>query len=151
MTDGVCSIVYAVSFRGARRILAALSVNPSGIAEKVDIGAQFDVSLGRLCGSDYLRCFAPYPSLTGGYIPAGAASKGSDINGPEGELDKPFEGPIEGPFSNGVMYSIMLNINRILSGQETALSTWDDALVREIHPGDIPVLEGTLQVPKGKA
>ncbi|KAL5343578.1 hypothetical protein BJX70DRAFT_115077 [Aspergillus crustosus] len=148
ISDGVCSIVYAISFRGAQRILAALSVNPSGIAETVDIGAQFDVSLGRLCGSGFLRCFAPYPSLTGGYIPRGAVSKGSDINGLDGNLDKPFEGAIEGPFSNGVMYSTMLNINRILNGMATVLSTWDDAPIREFRPGDEQVLYGVLQKPK---
>ncbi|KAL2870722.1 uncharacterized protein BJX67DRAFT_246024 [Aspergillus lucknowensis] len=147
ISDGVCSIVYAVSFRGAQRILAALSVNPSGIADKIDIGAQFDVSLGRLCGSGYLRCFAPYPSLTGGYRPAAPATKGSDINGLDGDPEKPFDGPIEGPFSNGVMYSTMLNINRILGEEETVLANWDDAPVPEIKPGSIPVIGGSLQAP----
>lgn len=140
VSDGVCSIVYAVSFRGAQRILAALSVNPSGIAEEIDIGAQFDVSMGRMCGNGFLKCFGAYPSLTGGYKAAGPAAKGSDINGPAVD-----DGPIEGPFSNGIMYSTMLNINRLLRGKATVRSTWDDALVPEIDPSSIPVLGGTLQ------
>ncbi|KAL2817943.1 hypothetical protein BDW59DRAFT_175352 [Aspergillus cavernicola] len=119
ISDGVCSIVYAVSFRGAQRILAALSVNPSGIADQIDIGAQFDVSLGRMCGNGYLRCFASYPSLTGGYTPAGPATKGSDINGPAADSGKPFDGPIEGPFSNGVMYSTMFCV----SGSQISMRT----------------------------
>ncbi|KAL4783508.1 hypothetical protein BJX76DRAFT_368365 [Aspergillus varians] len=148
INDGVCSIVYAVSFRGAQRILAALSVNPSGIAEQIDIGAQFDVSLGRMCGSEYLRCFAPYPALTGGYKSAGAAAKGSDINGPDDDGDGGEEEPFEGPFSHGVMYSTMLNINRILAGEKSVLSTWDDVPAKEIYPGDVRVLGGSIQVPK---
>ncbi|KAL4882886.1 hypothetical protein BJY04DRAFT_186242 [Aspergillus karnatakaensis] len=156
ITDGVCSLVYAVSLRGAQRILAALSVNPSGLAEQIDIGAQFDVSLGRMCGAGYLRCYAPYPALTGGYKAAGSAAKGSDINGPdvEGEDGDVTEGETEGegvvvqePFSHGVMYSTMLNIKRILAGEETVLATWDDVPVREIRPGDVGVIEGYVQAP----
>ncbi|KAL3457118.1 hypothetical protein BJX64DRAFT_280868 [Aspergillus heterothallicus] len=145
ISDGVCSIVYAVSFRGAQRILAALSVNPSDIADRIDIGAKFDVSLGRMCGSGYLRCFAPYPLLTGGYRPAGPATKGSDINGPDASPEAPFDGPIEGPFSNGVMYSTMLNINRLIRGERTVVSTWEDAPVLEVDYGSIPVLGGISQ------
>ena len=145
ITDGVCSIFYAVSLRGAQRILAALSVNPSDIAERVDVGAQFDVSLGRLCGSGHLRCFAPYPSLTGGYRSAGPAAKGSDINGP---AEGSFEGPVEGRSSHGVMYSTMLNVNRILAAEATVLSDWDDVLDKEIYPADVHVLEGSIYMPK---
>lgn len=140
--DGVCSLFYAVSYRGAQRILSALSANPSGIAEEIDIGAQFDVSLGRMCGRGYLRCFAPYPALTGGYRSAGSPMKSSDIHNGDGNI----EGNIEGPFSYGVMYSTMLNINRILSGNDTVHSTWDDVAIPEINPDDIPVLGGTIQM-----
>lgn len=135
-SDGVCSIVYAVSYHAARRILSALSVNPSGIAENIDIGAQFDVSLGRMCGSGYLKCFAPYPSLTGGYI------KSSDIH-EDGENPEPRR---EKPSSSGVMYSTMLNINRLLNGEDTVDSTWDDAQVPSVNPDDIPVIGGTVQM-----
>lgn len=131
-SDGVCSIAYAVSYRGAQKILAALSVNPSGIAEEIDIGAQFDVSLGRMCGNGYLKCFAPYPSLMGGYI------KTSDIHSPE-------EASREKPSSYGVMYSTMMNIRRILSGDVTVQSNWDDAAVPIVNPDDIPVLGGIIQ------
>ncbi|KAL4951570.1 hypothetical protein BDW69DRAFT_169790 [Aspergillus filifer] len=152
ITDGVCSIVYAVSFRGAQRILAALSSNPSGLAEQIDIGAEFDVSLGRMCGAGYLRCYAPYPALTGGYMAAGSASKGSDINGPgaEAQDESKREGLMQSPFSHGVMYSTMLNIKRILAGEKTVLATWDDAPVKEIHPGDVGVIEGYIQASRSQ-
>ncbi|KAL4745628.1 hypothetical protein BDW72DRAFT_198452 [Aspergillus terricola var. indicus] len=59
ITDGVCSIVYAVSFRSAQKILAALSVNPSGLAEEIDISAEFNISLGHpLYISIYLSSFS---------------------------------------------------------------------------------------------
>ncbi|KAL4795268.1 hypothetical protein BDV19DRAFT_398938 [Aspergillus venezuelensis] len=163
ITDRICSIVYAVSFRGAQKILAALSVSPSGLAEEIDIGAEFDVSLGRMCGADYLRCYAPYPALTGGYMAAGSAGKGSagkgsagkgsDINGPGEDVQDEGEGvrEVQGPFSHGVMYSTMLNIKRILAGERTVIATWDDVPVKEIQPGNAGVIEGYIHVPGSQA
>lgn len=137
--DAVCSLMYMISYRGAQRLLSALSANPTGIAEHIDVGAQYDVSLGRMCGSEYLKCFAPYPSLTGGYRPAGPAGKSSDIH------DTDLEGKVEGPFSAGIVYSTMLNINRILQGEDLVHATWDDVAVPQICPDDITPLEGTLE------
>ncbi|KAL3452348.1 hypothetical protein BJX65DRAFT_265973 [Aspergillus insuetus] len=147
ITDGVCSLLYAVSLRGAQRILSALSVNPSHLAADIDTGAQFDVSLGRLCGSGYIKCFAPYPALTGGYRPAEAKGKGSDINGDEGEVGRPFGGDVEGAFSHGVLYSTLLNVERLLSGETTVKATWEDVDVVEMGLGDVEVLEGSIQPP----
>ncbi|KAJ5402811.1 Glycosyl transferase family 25 [Penicillium crustosum] len=138
--DGVCSMFYAVSYRGAQRILAALSVNPSGLAEEIDIGAQFDVSLGRMCGNGYLRCFAPYPSITGGFHQAGPRAKSSDIHDETSEQ--------EDFFSWGVMYSTMLNINRILKGERTVHATWGDVDVLDVIPGEITMGEGAIYIPK---
>ncbi|KAJ5619106.1 hypothetical protein N7510_003090 [Penicillium lagena] len=133
--DGVCTSLYAVSYHGAQRILAALSVNPFGLAEEIDIGAQFDVSLGRMCGNGYLRCFAPYPSLTGTYRSAGAAGKVSDIHDESGET--------VGFASWGVLYSTMLNVKQILR-QEPVHTTWDDVARPWIFPDDINIGEGSI-------
>lgn len=110
--DGVCSSIYAMSYHGTQWILAALSVNHSGLAEEGDIGAQFDVSLGCMCGNGYLRCFAPYPFLTGDFRPAGAAEKGSDIHDEKGEA--------VGFASWGVLYSTMLNVKQNSHGRACA-------------------------------
>ncbi|KAK2757556.1 hypothetical protein FQN54_004525 [Arachnomyces sp. PD_36] len=138
-SDGVCTFVYAVSYRGAQKILSALSVNPSEIADKIDIGAQFDVSLGRMCKIGYIRCFAPYPSLTGNYQPAGPMAKSSDIHGRDGIREKTT--------SLGVMYSTMLNINRILHGDRIVHSHWDDAEMPNVNPDRISVMGGKVQMP----
>ncbi|PKY03435.1 hypothetical protein P168DRAFT_271585 [Aspergillus campestris IBT 28561] len=136
-SDGVCSVVYAVSYRGAQKILSALSVNPTGLAEQIDIGAQFDVSLGRMCGSNYLRCYTTYPSLTGG------SATSSDIHASGDGQEKGGARPS----SFGVLYSTLLNVNRILSGEPTVHATWDDAKSVDVAPEDIPVLGGVLHVP----
>ncbi|CAG8339203.1 unnamed protein product [Penicillium nalgiovense] len=116
-SDAVCAMLYAVSYSGAQRILAALSVNPSGLAEEIDIDAQFDVS-------------------------AGSRAKSSDINDETGED--------EGFFSSGVMYSTMLNINRILKGERTVHATWGDVDVLDIIRGDITMETGSIYIPKAK-
>ncbi|RAH84221.1 hypothetical protein BO86DRAFT_334154 [Aspergillus japonicus CBS 114.51] len=135
--DAVCSLVYAVSYFGAQKILAALSVNPGQLAEQIDIGAQFDVSLGRMCGLGYLRCFGAYPSLTGGYQPAGAFSKTSDIHDQDDNMHEAY--------SFGVMYSTMLNVNRLLSGERTVHATWDDVGVSlDADPRNFTVLGGSV-------
>ncbi|KAJ5764849.1 hypothetical protein N7520_004408 [Penicillium odoratum] len=134
--DAVCSSFYAVSYHGAQKILAALSVNPFGLAEEIDIGAQMDVALGRMCGHGYLRCFAPYPAITGTFRSAGAAEKGSDIHQEE-------EGNTVGFASWGMLYSTMLNVQRILRGQPVK-ATWGDVEKPIMVPEDIGVRHGKL-------
>ncbi|CAL5874585.1 uncharacterized protein PFLUO_LOCUS8882 [Penicillium psychrofluorescens] len=136
INDGVCSSLYAVSYGGAQRVLAALSVNPSGLAEEIDIGEQFDVSLGRMCGNGYLRCFAPYPALTGTYHSAGAAEKVSDIHDESGET--------VGFASWGVLYSTMLNVKQILR-RESVHATWDDVARPWVVPDEIYMEQGSIQ------
>ena len=138
--DAACTSMYAVSYHGAQKVLSALSVNPSGVAEEVDIGAQIDVALGRLCGHGYLLCYSAYPSLTGGFRAAGSASKGSDIHNHGGE-------PV--PFASwGMMYSTMLNINRILRGEPTVHSTWEDVAVPDVIPESITMQHGHIMPPR---
>lgn len=133
--DGVRSSMYAVSYHGAQRILAALSVNHAGLAEEIDLGTQFDVSLGHLCGKGYLRCFAPYPSLTGAFRPAGGAEKGYDIHDRKGEA--------VGFASWGVLYSTMLNVKQILN-REPVHATWDDAGKPWSVPDMVTVTKGSI-------
>jgi hypothetical protein len=133
--DAVCSSFYAVNYYGAQKILAALSVNPSGLAEEIDIGAQMDVALGRMCGHGYLRCFAPCLAITGGFCSAGASEKGSDIH-QEGGNTVRFA-------SWGLLYSTMLNVQRILRGQPVK-TTWADVEIPLMIPEEIGVREGSL-------
>lgn len=94
------------------------------------------MSLGRMCGSGYFKCFAPHPLLTGGYTTSSDIHHGNDNGGQGGEK----------PSNSGVMYSTMLNINRILNGDHMADSTWDDAEVRKLNPNNVPVMRGKIQV-----
>jgi hypothetical protein len=132
--DAVYAGFYAVSYHGAQKILAALSVNPSGLAEEIDIGAQLDVSLGRMCGHGYLRCFAPYPAITGSF---------SSIESSEKEPELQQDGDIGGFASYGLQYSTMMNVQRILRGQPVK-ATWSDVEKPTMVPEEIGVREGTI-------
>ncbi|OJJ47380.1 hypothetical protein ASPZODRAFT_1947666 [Penicilliopsis zonata CBS 506.65] len=138
VSDGVCMPFYAVSAVGARRLLSALSVSPADVAGVVDSGAQIDVALGRICGSGFLRCFAPYPSLTGGYRAAGPENKGSDIH----QADAVGKVEIKPAWSWGVMYSVMMNVHRLLYGDGTVHANWEDLPVLDVDPHSIPVVGG---------
>jgi hypothetical protein len=129
---------YALSYKGAQKILAALSVNPSGIADEVDTGDQIDLVFGRMCKAGALRCFAPFPSLMGRYQSAGMSSKGTD------QLGKEADSHMVPASSVGVVYSTMLNIKRILKGLRTVRATWPDVKVQDILPEDIHIDQGEL-------
>ena len=57
-------------------------------------------------------------------------------------------GDEEGFFSWGVMYSTMLNINRILKGERTVHATWGDVDVLDVVPEDIAMEKGAVYIPK---
>jgi hypothetical protein len=131
MEDAACTPAYAMSYRGAQRVLAALSVNPSGFEGQLQTGDQIDLELGRMCNSGLLKCFAPFPSLTGTYRSAGLSSKGTDQSGHEGGIQ------MERAASWGVVYSTMLNIKHILQGERVVYATWPDVQHPNIKPEDI--------------
>lgn len=131
MQDAACTPAYAMSYRGAQRVLAALSVNPSGFEDQLQTGDQIDIELGRMCHSGLLKCFAPFPALAGTYRSAGLASKGTDQSGHQGGA------AMERAASWGVVYSTMLNIKHVLQGERVVYATWPDVMHPTINPGDI--------------
>ncbi|KAJ5652620.1 hypothetical protein N7507_010046 [Penicillium longicatenatum] len=141
VSDSTCITAYALSYKGAQKILAALSVNPSGIADEVDTGDQIDLVLGRMCKAGTLRCFAPFPSLMGRYQSAGMSSKGTD------QLDKEAYSHMVPASSVGIVYSTMLNIKHILKGLHTVHATWPDVKTQDILPEDIHIDQGELYAP----
>ncbi|OOQ90679.1 hypothetical protein PEBR_03211 [Penicillium brasilianum] len=138
LQDAACTPAYAMSYRGAQRILAALSVNPSGFADKLQTGDQIDLELGRMCKSGLLKCFAPYPALTGTYRSAGLSSKGTD----QSEHNRAAQ--MEPAISWGLVYSTMLNIKHILQGERVVHSTWPDVDNPAINPEDIHFESGYI-------
>jgi hypothetical protein len=108
----VCTASYAVSYQGARKLLARV-----GGLSLTDVFAPVDQGFGDVCsGSTDLpgertRCFTPSPPYIRGYKSKGMEVADSDIRitGTNGE--KRTTG-----WSKGIMRSARLNANSIVSG-----------------------------------
>ncbi|PYI00551.1 LPS glycosyltransferase, partial [Aspergillus sclerotiicarbonarius CBS 121057] len=112
---GCCTYGYAVTKRGAERILAALAVDR--------LVAAVDNSMADMCGGKdgrpQIECYAPFPNMIGTYKAAGLASKDSDIhNGSEDEWHEAQ--------AWNLMYSTRLNIHRLVAGEDTVLAQYDE-------------------------
>ncbi|KAH0255112.1 glycosyltransferase family 34 protein, partial [Aureobasidium melanogenum] len=108
-TWGVCTTAYAVSIRGAMKMLYHQSLSKFNMA--------IDMGLGVMCAnppaaSDF-KCIAPYPAMVGLSRPAGDIAKFSDINTAAfGDVQ-----PSEKSHSEGLVFSVHQNIDRLVSGQ----------------------------------
>ncbi|KAJ6118995.1 hypothetical protein N7471_013615, partial [Penicillium samsonianum] len=118
---GVCTAGYAITYNAAQKVLAALSMSP--------LNEPVDLAYGTMCknksGFDF-HFIAPYPQIVSTWRPAGPSSKDSDI----GSIDNSWHKA----WSSGIVYSTMLNIRHLISGEESAVAQWDDISPREMTP-----------------
>ncbi|OAL23793.1 hypothetical protein AYO22_06112 [Fonsecaea multimorphosa] len=109
-----CTAAYAISLRGAEKVVFTESMVPFN--DPVDNG------MGAMCKEQTLdfTCIAPFPTVVGVSKPAGASNRGSDIRG----LDD--ESIIEQGRSEKIMYSTRQNIPRILTGEDEFVSVFPE-------------------------
>ncbi|KAL4800573.1 hypothetical protein BDV19DRAFT_72583 [Aspergillus venezuelensis] len=131
---GCCLYGYAVTYEGARKILAALSLERS---------AEVDNSLGDLCGGKngrhQIRCFGVYPNVIGTFKPAGPNWRSSDIQNYTTDEWRDAE-------SWNMVYSTRMNLQRLIAGEETVYSQWNSSFI-PWSKGEIK--RGELQYPRG--
>ncbi|GKZ32212.1 hypothetical protein AbraIFM66950_001422 [Aspergillus brasiliensis] len=140
----VCSSAYAVSFTAAQKILAALSVLPDDESMPPGQSVVYDVMLGRLCKSGYLRCISSHPSIFGNWKGAGLPSKASDI---QYNYDGPREQKtFEGASFQGLVYSTMFNLGTLLDGSRVVVSNIDDVMKPKLDLTKVKKVEGGLHV-----
>ncbi|KAG9570833.1 glycosyltransferase family 34 protein, partial [Aureobasidium melanogenum] len=108
-TYATCMTAYAVSIRGAMKILYHQSLSKSNMP--------IDTGMGFMCanppGASDFRCIAPYPTMVGLSRPAGDITRFSDIN--TGLFDNIQ--PSEKSRSEGLVFSVHQNIERLVTGQ----------------------------------
>ncbi|KAJ5282008.1 hypothetical protein N7478_007380 [Penicillium angulare] len=113
---GCCLYGYAVTSQGARKILAALSVD--------HIEIPVDNALSDLCGGaagrQSISCYAPSPNLIGTYRRAGPSSQDSDI-----ESYDPTHFHDERSWN--MVFSTKRNIHRLAADEKTLYSQWRDS------------------------
>ncbi|KAL8913363.1 MAG: hypothetical protein Q9171_001840 [Xanthocarpia ochracea] len=113
--EGVCLYSYALSYRGAQKVLRwqnnIKKFNP------------IDLGMGHQCRDDpNFKCIAVFPQLVDSHKSAGRASRDSDI----GTFD-PTQIRKKG-YTNNIVHSTRLNIDNMINGGRDAKieAQWDD-------------------------
>lgn len=127
---GLCMFGYALSLRGAQRLLYHQSI--SGKA------AVSDRALQRICNDRFMgfRCIAPYPTLIGTHKAAGSTAKDSDRE----NTANAYGGFREVGMTGGIVYSTRLNLETLIAGGKKLRSQWpDQTMLAEVDSGvEIP-------------
>ncbi len=120
-----CTAAYAISLRGAEKVVFTESMVPYN--DPVDNG------MGAMCNQHLLdfTCIAPYPTVVGISKPAGASNRGSDIRGLENDQIA------EQGWSERVVFSTRQNIPRILTGGEDFVSGFAEDVIPPMKLEDI--------------
>ncbi|PQE08813.1 glycosyltransferase family 25 protein [Rutstroemia sp. NJR-2017a WRK4] len=109
----ICTFGYAVSYRGAQKILMGLGV-------KGGQNMAFDNSLAFLCRDGYLdmKCYSVEPQLFHHHRPAGSVNKDSDINGGDSDIVR------EKGNTEVMIYSARLNLEQLITGSKEYTMQW---------------------------
>jgi hypothetical protein len=134
--NGCCMISYAISLRGAEKALYHLSMLP--------YNGPIDWGFSDACRDrkSSFTCISPYPTLTGTYRPAGNSSKYSDIE-IEGDSDRTV---FETGYTENLVFSARMNIDRLLTGQTTFKSEFPDFSGENMTIKDIGGASGHLEL-----
>ena len=116
--EGVCTLGYALSQRGARKLLHEVGLK--------DVGAAYDILLRFYCEGDKgrragVQCLATQPSLFHHHRPAGWVGAQSDISnhGAEGEMR-------EKALTDMVRWSVRLNADALMDGRTDFVDQFPD-------------------------
>jgi hypothetical protein len=109
----ICSFAYAVSYRGAQKLLLALAVNKQG-------SLPLDNLLSFFCRDRYLdiQCYSVQPMLFSHHRPAGTANKDSDILNGDASVTR------EKGFTEQIVLSAKLNLEQMITGSEDYTMQW---------------------------
>ncbi|CAD0105778.1 unnamed protein product [Aureobasidium uvarum] len=136
---GFCTTGYAVSLRGAMKMLYHQSLSKFNNA--------VDTGLALMCANppaaSNFRCIAPYPAMIGVSRPAGNVDKFSDINYEKfGNVQ-----PLEEARSDGLVFSVHQNIDRLVAGQAELKSQYPENTGETMYLDDILAAVGHGEIP----
>ena len=121
----LCTYAYALTYRGAQKILYHLSMMP--------FGEPFDWGLHHMCDQPDrgFRCVGVFPQILDVYRAAGSKSKDSDIDGGEEKLRSK-------PETFNIVHSTKINIPHLINGNlDKVESQW---------PREVPELTGPVRI-----
>lgn len=112
----ICTFAYAVSRRGAQKILAALAI-------KTTYDLAFDNQLMFSCKDKALdlKCYSVEPMLFYHHRPAGSVNKDSDIQGSKQEDTDNIR---EKGITDNIVWSTRLNLEKLIAGSRDYVTQW---------------------------
>jgi hypothetical protein len=115
----ICSLAYAVSLRGAQKILLQLGLF-EGEPFKGHPNSAYDNNLGWMCEDNILdmKCVSVTPSIFNSHRSAGPESKDSDINNFD-ESSVRLQGT-----TDTIMWSTRINAARLIKGEKDYETRW---------------------------
>ena len=115
VSDGACSLSYAVTQAGARHLLYWLGLK--------EVTAPFDILLRQFCegtgGKAYHNCLTVQPALFQHYRPAGNKTFESEITSHGTEFRKE-------PMTKMIRWSVRLNLEALLNGRTDFVDQFPD-------------------------
>lgn len=129
---GVCTAAYAISLRGAEKILHYQSMLP--------FNNPIDEGIADMCEKlSYFTCVAPFPTLIGVAKPPGPTSRWSDNNhAPEVDSIE------EKGYTENIMFSTRQNVARLFRNERVFESQYPDVTGPEM---DIELIGGAVGHP----
>ena len=113
--DGVCLYAYALSYRGALRVLRAQAIRKTF--------APYDLAINQMCRSEEteFKCIGVFPQIIDTHKAAGRVSRDSDIGTYSGERFR------QRGHTHNIVHSMRLNIDRLLADKEAPIERqWPD-------------------------
>ncbi|KAL9105010.1 MAG: hypothetical protein Q9163_000107 [Psora crenata] len=114
---GLCTYAYALSHRGARKMLRGQGTMKTFLP--------IDLGISHMCREDpSFKCISVFPQLIDSHKPTGSEAKDSDI-----AISDHREGEVRGKgFTFNIAYSTRLNLDRLLRGEmvDSTWSQWPD-------------------------
>ena len=110
---GVCLYAYALSYRGALRILRGQALRKSF--------TPIDIGISQMCGSEGFKCVGVFPQIVDSHKAAGRLSRDSDIGS-----YSPKEVRQRG-YTFNIVHSMRLNMDRLLADKDAPIERqWPD-------------------------
>lgn len=137
---GFCTSAYAISLRGAEKVIYRQSMQPFNDA--------IDNGLGHMCSEKVLNftCIAPFPTIIGISKPAGSSNRGSDLGHVPGE--ETFHPKSQ---SLMLMFPVGQNIERLIHHDSSFLSQFPEVSGPEMSFDEITGAVGHAEyLPDGK-
>jgi hypothetical protein len=113
--ESVCTVAYAISLPGARKLLYDLGMHKITDATDVMLRAACEGKEGR---GVRLKCLTVLPQLFEHHRPRGSKAEWSEI--------REYAGFNERPFTLNVRWSTRVNLGKLVSGETDYLDLWPD-------------------------